>query len=171
MRKIGFILLTAALASQATPVMAKKIWAKSFLNRKAPALVVQKWLTPAPNTKGKFVLIDFWATWCGPCRRAIPELNVLGREFRDKLVVIGLSDQTEAKVRAMKEPKIDYSVAIDPQRRTFRAVGVYGIPHVLLIDPKGYVRWEGFPLLDGYELTPAVVRQVIEKYSSPNPPD
>ncbi len=164
MRSVVPVLLTAALVGQ--PAAAgKRIRAKSFLDRKAPALVVQKWLTPAPATKGKLVLIDFWATWCGPCRRAIPELNEISRAFGDRLVVIGLSDETEAKVRAMKEPRIDYAVAIDPRGRLSRAVGVTGIRHVLLIDPQGYVRWEGYPLLEGYELTPAVVKAVIDQYS------
>ena len=52
---------------------------------------VEKWLTDAPDLNGKFVLVDMWATWCGPCRRSIPHLNELYAKFKDRLVVIGLS--------------------------------------------------------------------------------
>ena len=52
---------------------------------------------------------------------------------------------------------IEYFSAIDTKARTKHALGVTGIPHVVILDPDGIVRWEGFPLLDGYELTEAVV--------------
>ena len=159
---LAFLCVVAvAIASAAD----KRIWAKSFLNQKAPELVVEKWVTQEPDRKGKFVLIDFWATWCGPCRKAIPELNALHQKFGERLVVIGLSDEPEAKVKAMTTPKMDYAVAIDTQARTKKAVEVTGIPHVLLMDPQGIVRWEGFPLLDGFELTEQVVADIIAKYS------
>jgi thiol-disulfide isomerase/thioredoxin len=144
----------------------KKIWASSFLNQPPPPLMVEKWLTPPPDTHGKFVLIDFWATWCGPCRAAIPELNAIHRDFGDKLVVIGISDESEMDVRRLADPKLEYSVAIDTQARTKTAVGVTGIPHVLIIDPKGIVRWEGFPLLQGHELNEKVVADIISQYSN-----
>lgn len=142
----------------------KRLWAKSILNEPAPELVVEKWLGDAPETEGKFVLIDFWATWCGPCRMAIPHLNEFSKEFADDLVVIGISDETEDKVAAMKEPAIEYFSAIDTEKRMYQALEVKGIPHVILIDPHGIVRWEGFPSLKGYELTAGVIEELIKKY-------
>ena len=157
--------LVCAFAVPTVLAAEKRIWAKSFLNKKAPDIVVEKWLAQEPDRKGKFVLIDFWATWCGPCRKAIPELNALHKKFGDKLVVIGLSDEPEAKVKAMTTPKMDYAVAIDTQARTKNAVGVAGIPHVLIMDPQGIVRWEGFPLMEGFELTEQVVAEILAKSS------
>jgi len=158
------LLAILAMAGLATPVLGKQIWAKSYLNLKAPELVVEKWLSDQPATTGKFLLIDFWATWCPPCRASIPELNEIHRRFGDRVVVIGISDEPEEKVKALKEPKIDYFVAIDTQKRMKDMLEVKGIPHVILVDPSGVVRWEGFPLLDGFRLTPDVVGEVIAKY-------
>ena len=144
----------------------KRLWARSFLGQPAPALVVDKWLGEVPLANdGKFKLVDFWATWCPPCRESIPELNAIRRQFGNQLDVIGISDESEEAVRRMVDPAIQYYVAIDPQARTKKAVGVQGIPHVLLIDPAGVVRWEGFPLLEGARLTPDVVQTVLRLYA------
>ena len=62
--------------------------------------------------------------------------------------------------------RIESAVAIDTQSRTKKAVEVTGIPHILIIDPQGIVRWEGFPFLPGYELTDQVVADIINKYSN-----
>lgn len=142
----------------------KQLWAKSILNEKAPELKVEKWLSEQPDTKGKFILIDFWATWCGPCRKAIPELNEFQKQFKDDLVVIGISKETEEKVKSMKNPVIEYYSAIDTSETMSKALEIKGIPHVILIDPQGIVRWEGFPLLTGHELTADVIKTLIEKY-------
>lgn len=142
----------------------KRLWAKSFINQKAPKLTVEKWLTDKPDTKGKFILIDFWATWCGPCKRAIPELNHFKTEFENDLVVIGISDETKEAVNALSTPKIEYYSAIDTGRTMYNTLEVQGIPHCLLIDPDGIVRWEGFPTLTGFELTSDVIKEIISKY-------
>jgi peroxiredoxin len=93
-------------------------------------------------------------------------LNAYHEKFGDKLVVIGISDETEEAVRNFANPQIEYSIAIDTQARTKNAVGVTGIPHVLIIDPQGIVRWEGFPFLEGYELNEQVVADILAKYSN-----
>lgn len=160
---IGLLLLGGLVSGQESN-NGKQLWAKSVLNEKAPELYVQQWLSAMPDTKGKFVLVDFWATWCGPCRKAIPELNSLQKEFSKELVVIGISDETVEKVEAMTSPVIEYYNAIDTKATMKKQLEVKGIPHIILIDPKGIVRWEGFPLLPGHELTAETVRKLIEKY-------
>ena len=139
----------------------KQLWAKSFINERAPELVVEKWLSDEPDTNGKFVLIDFWATWCGPCKKAIPDLNRFQKEFKENLVVIGISDETEAKVVLQKNPQIEYYNAIDTKKRLNNSYGVQGIPHCVIIDPDGIVVWEGWPHLKDFELTSDVVSSII----------
>ncbi len=139
----------------------KRLWAQSFLWEKAPEFVVEQWLTPKPDTKGRYLLVEYWATWCSPCRRSIPVLNQIHRRFGDRLVVVGISDETRDAVLALEEPKIEYHLAIDTQARMKKALGVTGIPHAIIIEPGGHVVWEGFPLLNGHELTVEVVEGIL----------
>ena len=137
-----------------------KLYARSIRGQHAPFFVVEKWLTAPPDTKGKFVLIDFWATWCGPCRRSIPDLNKFYAKYGDRLAVIGVSDEPEADVRKMTSPQISYAVAIDTQGRMMRTLAITGIPHSILIDPKGIVRYEGMPQY----LDDQIIAHLLDKY-------
>ena len=166
------ILLVVICFAVATLVYAeqKKLWAKSFLGQPAPKLEVEKWMSAEPDTKGKFVLIDFWATWCPSCRKAIPKLNEFHKKFGDKLVIIGLSDETEAAMKKFTSTKIEYFSAIDTQARMKKAFEVEGIPNVFIVDPQGIVRWQGYPLLEGYELTEKVIQDILNHPSQTNAP-
>ena len=152
------------LEAPAAPEPDKQLYAESFINRRAPDLEVETWLTKQPDFAGKMVLVDFWATWCRPCRNAIPHLNALHRKFGDRLVVIGLSDETPEEVRAMTRPRMNYHVAVDTKGRMKKAFAVQGLPHVVLIDSAGIVRWQGLPSLPGHELTEAVVEALLDAY-------
>ena len=162
------ILATFALAfQQGYPkvVTDKTLYADTDLRgKKAPDFFVEKWLnTSGVDTRGKVVLIDFWATWCPPCRELIPEMNGYKAKFKDKLVVIGISDEPAATVQEfMKKTKMDYSVGIDTKRHMFAKLGVKGIPHVMIISPDGIVRWQGFPGSAEDPLTEKVIQQVID---------
>ncbi|MBN2130164.1 MAG: TlpA family protein disulfide reductase [Sedimentisphaerales bacterium] len=139
----------------------KRLWARSFLWEKAPEFVVEQWLTPEPRAEGKCLLIEYWATWCAPCRRSIPVLNEIHRRFRDRLIVVGISDEPRDTVLALEEPKIEYHLAIDTQARMKKALGVVGIPHAIVVEPGGHVVWEGYPLLEGHELTVEVIERIL----------
>lgn len=149
-------------ASGAGEPTAPKLYAKSFRGSPAPHFVVEKWITPKPAMAGKFVLLDFWATWCPPCRGSIPQLNELQAKFKDQLVVVGLSDEPEADILRMTNPKINYAVAFDTAGRTKREVQVTGIPHAIVIDPKGIVRFEGMP----HYLTEKGMKVLIDRYGN-----
>jgi thiol-disulfide isomerase/thioredoxin len=157
------ILLTASSKEKKTYSKGKEIWANSFIDKKAPEFIVDKWLSEEPILENKYILIDFWATWCGPCRKVIPELNSFYKEFKDKLIVIGISSEPEEIIKQFNNPGIEYYSAIDPQKRMSKSLGIRGIPHCILINPDGIVIWEGFPLLNEHELTAQVLRELIYK--------
>jgi len=153
---------TAKQVDDDRDIVVPQLHAKSFRGSKPPKFEAEAWLGNQPDTKDKFVLIDFWATWCGPCRASIPHLNSLQAKFKDKLVVIGLTDEPLNTVKAMKSPQIEYAVATDTKARMLSAAQVQGIPHAILIDPSGIVRFEGMP----HYLNDQSLGKLIEKYGN-----
>jgi thiol-disulfide isomerase/thioredoxin len=146
------------------PIVQKKLWAnKDVRGKQPPSFHVEKWLSKEPDRKGKTVLIDFWATWCPPCRELVPELVQWQKKYKDDLVVIGISDEEPAKLESfMKANGVDYAIATDTKKKMSKELDVQGIPHVLVISSDGIVRWQGFPLADQDQLTEEKLKQIIE---------
>jgi thiol-disulfide isomerase/thioredoxin len=118
--------------------------------KRAPEFHVKEWLTKKPDVNGKVVIIDFWATWCPPCRSAIPHMNEIAAEFSSHVVAIGISDESKSDFASgMKkhnlQGKIDYTLALDPSRRMKSAIKNTGIPHVIVMSSDWVVRWQGHP--------------------------
>jgi len=142
----------------------KRLWAASYLYCEAPKLEVEEWLGDRPDTKGKYVLLEVWNTWCPPCRRSIELLNRLHKKFGEELVVIALCDEEPDVVEKMTkagEHKMECYNAIDTRKRTRDALEVVGVPHAIVIEPGGYVVWEGFPLQPGFELTGEKIERIL----------
>lgn len=125
----------------------------------AAPLRIAEWIKGKPisldEAKGKQILVvEFWATWCGPCRVSIPHLTELQKKYRDRdVVIIGVSDEKASVVKPFVEKygdKMDYTVVADDQRQTsagyMEAYGQGGIPHAFIVDKQGRVVWHGHPL-------------------------
>ena len=93
--------------------------------------------------KGKVVVIDFWATWCPPCRKGIPDLISLQKEYKDKVAVIGISldrENTKAGVPDfVNKMGINYPVVYFNDKVIIDFGGVSAIPTTFIIDQKGNI--------------------------------
>jgi thiol-disulfide isomerase/thioredoxin len=93
--------------------------------------------------KGKIVVLDFWATWCGPCIQSIPKNNEIAKEYADDgVVLIGVchKDGGEKMVETIRSKKIEYPCVLDAKGEANAAFKVDGYPDYVIIDREGRVR-------------------------------
>lgn len=177
MRSVRALTLTllAALCVPATFAQDKEkestSSAKLKAGDKAPALAVEKWVKGkdvASFEKGKVYVVEFWATWCGPCMQSIPHLTDLQKEYKDKVTIIGMTtkdshgntlDKVE-KLVADKGEGMNYTVAWDKGDATSKAymeaAEQNGIPTSFVVDGNGKLAWIGHPMFLDIVLPPVL---------------
>lgn len=119
------------------------------MNKNAPKFEIKDFkgeTVKLDDFKGKVVLLDFWASWCSPCKKAIPELDKLQHKYRDKgLVILGIN-LDERKNKANKfldklEPKPSFLMLYDEKQVTPTKYQVEGMPTSVIIDKNGVIRF------------------------------
>lgn len=108
--------------------------------------------------QGQYTLVDFWASWCGPCRAETPNIVAVYEKYRDEgLVVIGVpvNDKLDATKKALVDLGIHYPQVLDPSLKLAEQFGFTGIPHIIFFGPEGNIIAEG--------LRGAQIEEVVSK--------
>ncbi len=132
---------------------------KLSIGDKAPALDIEHWVRGEKMdgfADGKVTVVEFWATWCGPCKASMPHLTELQKQYAEQgVTIIGISDEDVEKVSTFLgtdewKKKAQYTLVTDPDRSNhnnyMRAAGQRGIPTAFVVDQEGVVAWIGHPM-------------------------
>jgi thiol-disulfide isomerase/thioredoxin len=114
---------------------------KQLVGTRAPDFTLPVLSGPPIDRAGHVVIVDFWATWCGPCLFAMPRLVALAHKYKD-LRVIGISSEDEADIKQfLAENKVDYTIARDEGDVVAGRYFVTGLPTLVIVDKAGIVRY------------------------------
>ncbi len=129
----------------------------------APPLDIASWVKGEPISvfdNGQVYVVEFWATWCGPCKASMPHLADLQDKYGDQVVFIGVSDEQPETVEGFLESPqsedktwnevVSYRLAMDAEEKTtqayLRAAGENGIPTAFVVGRQGTLEWIGHPM-------------------------
>ncbi|HXG50369.1 MAG TPA: TlpA disulfide reductase family protein [candidate division Zixibacteria bacterium] len=117
--------------------------------------------------RGKTVFLNFWATWCAPCREEMPAMERLYQEFKDRkfvVLAVNVKDRKQEALAFIKELRLTYPVMFDPDAQVAALYGAWGLPTTYLIGPKGEGLARAWGPADWY--SPAarkLIREILEK--------
>lgn len=155
MRSLSFLIVSALLSAAGMSAQAPTL----KVGDAAPSLDVEHWIKGEAVTDfqpGQAYIVEFWATWCPPCKDSMPHLSALQEELGDKIVIIGVSDETLDVAKGFLDKpewaeKTHYTLCTDPDRSTHRAymdaANQNGIPTSFLVNGEGKIAWIGHPAM------------------------
>ncbi len=157
-RQITLAILFLTAVSAWAPLRYVEISAKSWINSRPLKI---------SRLKGKVVVLEFWATWCVPCKLSIPHIIKLYKTYKDKKIVfISLTDEKKSAVNKwLKEnPKLAMPFAIACGSKNLADYGGRGIPHAVVIDKQGIIRFSGHPVRYRKDLEAALKKYEARPY-------
>jgi thiol-disulfide isomerase/thioredoxin len=162
MKRLLFIVAALAWVTGSALAVESQQW----VGKKMPSLPTE-YLGTKPDLSGKPLIVEFWATWCPPCRQSIPHLNEINAKYKDKgLVIIGVSNEERDVIKNFQTKiPMTYPVALQASGELGNTLGVEGIPHAFVVDRAGKITWQGHPM----ELTPEVIEAAIKSTGGPTP--
>jgi peroxiredoxin len=106
------------------------------------------------DLKGDVVMINFWATWCGPCRKEMPHLEALHQRYKDlgfTLLGVNVEDNQKGALKYLEETPVSFEILFDPANRVSALYDVVAMPTTIMVDRNGNVRYVHHGYQPGYE--------------------
>jgi thiol-disulfide isomerase/thioredoxin len=97
-----------------------------------------------PDVEGKIVILDFWASWCGPCAKSFPALDKFYQEYQDKgVIIIGVSvdEDPDAMKGFLKKIPVHFPIVRDAKQKLVAEVNIGAMPTTVILDSKGHERY------------------------------
>ena len=104
--------------------------------------------------RGDVVLINFWASWCGPCRQEMPLLDQLYQRYNPvgfTILGVNVEENSDQAMQLLKEVPVSFPILFDTQNKVSKLYHLVGMPSTMIVDRDGNIRFQHFAYLPGYE--------------------
>lgn len=118
--------------------------------------------------QGKLIYLDFWASWCGPCRKSLPILNEIRGKYSKQgfeVIAINVDEKLEDALKFLDKYPVDYPIFLDPKGKSPKAYKVQGMPTAYLIDEKGAIIYKhvGFKVKDQKKIEQLISEHIANR--------